>query len=286
MVSKRSRIFWCIQAFAVSLVLAIAGIAWFGNTVAISLGGINMSKGVNSTPVILFTTGYVLAMASIGATVAAWEIALFLQHVAERCTSTEEVRPRNLGNFVLLNALVVAHYMCILFSTMSSWGIFSSLGLVVLPLVLSAAAGVAMCFPCFTNNVLSRGRLKMVLGTGIGFGISVVHRVLFLTMYLLRLTGQWSTAEYWGAVASNAILSLFLTVSIVKAIGESFESYSVDTRVLTWRLNCCRRDSAGNPGHEDDPTVFGAVIVVWSLYMCADFFLALGITVHFRYVML
>ena len=225
MVSKRSRIFWCIQAFAVSLVLAIAGIAWFGNTVAISLGGIDNVKGVNSPPVVLFTTGYVLTMASIGATVAAWEIALFLQHVAERCTSTDEMRPRNLGNFVLLNALVVGHHMCTLFLTMSSWGIFSLWGLVVLPLVLSAAAGVAMCFPCFTNNVLSRGRLKMVLGVGIGFGISFVHRVLFLTMYLLGLAGQWSTAEYWGAVASNAILSLFLAVSLVKAIGESFESY-------------------------------------------------------------
>ncbi|CAM9799803.1 unnamed protein product, partial [Ascophyllum nodosum] len=47
-VSTRSRLFWCVEAFAVSLVLAIAGITWFGNMEATSADGVNASKEENT----------------------------------------------------------------------------------------------------------------------------------------------------------------------------------------------------------------------------------------------
>ena len=266
MISTRSRIFWCIEAFAVSLVLAIAGIAWFGNTAAISAVGIDMLKGIaNGTP-LLFEMGFVCLIAPIGATVGAWEIALFLEHVAERFTRTDAVRPRNLGNFLLLNALCT---MCILFTRF--W--------VLIPLLLSAAAGVAVCFPCYTK-FLSRGRLKMIIGIGIGYGISVGQTILLLIMYAMSFEGHYWSVQYCAVVACNAALSLFLAVSLVKAIRQSFESYPVDMRALTWRLNVYKKDSTGNHNHEADMTIFGSILVVWSLYTRTIFSVLLMVTVH------
>ncbi|CAN0434789.1 unnamed protein product [Ascophyllum nodosum] len=271
-VSTRSRLFWCVEAFAVSLVLAIAGITWFGNMAATSAEGIDMLKGIDlvTTPIV-FGTGFVFLIAPIGATVVAWEITLFYEHFAERYTRTDAVLPRNLRIILTLNAMVAVHVLCfILVSTLS--------GFLFIPLLLPTAAGVVMCSSYCTKTSLRR--LKFVIGVGVGFGFSLTHTALYQAMYDLGLEGRQSSVEYCVVVVSNAALSLILAIYLVKAIKESIESYPVDVKALTWKLNCCKRGSEDDRAHEADPTFFGTVMVVWSLYACALFVLYLAAAVY------
>ena len=232
-----------------------------------------MLKRIETNNPLLFETGFVFLLAPIGATVGAWGIVLIIQYVAGRFTRTDVARSRNLGNFLVLNALIMGHTMCMLFVNILWVPVFIS------PLVLSAAAGVAICFPCCTK-FLSRGRLKMLIGVGIGYAISVGHTVLLFIMYVMWFERHWSV-KYCAVVASNAALVLFLAVCLVKAIRQSFESYPVDMRALTWRLNFGKRDSTDDPDDEADTTIFGTILVVWSLYTCTIFSIFLAITVHF-----
>ena len=244
---------------------------------ATSADGVNASKEENTgyrySNVVLvseirFETGFFL-IAPIGATVGAWGIALFLQYVAERHAGMEKMRPRNLGNFIVLNVPAIAY---------GGLSLFSCFRLYALGGVLPAAAVVAACFSCCTK--FSFRRVKMFIGIGVGYGISVVHLGLLALMYIMGLEGHWSV-QYCAVVVFNVAVSLFLAVSLIKAIRQSFENYPADMKALTWRLNCRQTtDSAGNPDDEADPTIFGTALVTWSLYTCAHFVVVLALAVR------
>ena len=241
-----------MEAFAVSLAFAIAGITWFGNTEAASTGGIDLLKIPRNGGAIIFEVGFVWLIAPIGATVGAWEVALLLQYIADRRSSEEPTSPPNLGNFLVVEILA----MCLF------WGVYFLSLPALLPFALSAAALIAKLFTGHPH-CLSLGRLKMFVGVGVGFGISISHVLLFL----LTMSSQWSSwsIEEYFMFATAAVASLVLSKYLVKAIGESFQSCPVDMGALAWTLDFWKRDSAGNHGYEADPTVFGTALVTWGL---------------------
>ena len=246
-----------MEAFTVSLALAIAGVMWFGNPTATSAGGIDLLKiamisasDTDSEPeALVFQMGFVWLIAPIGATVVAWEIALLLQHIADR-HSNEQAISLNLGNFLVVEILA----MCLFCGSY-----FLHVYYVLLPFVLPAAALIAKLFTGHPH-CLSLCRLKMLVGIGVGFGISYSYILLAIfTMY-----PQWTSSskvEECFMFAAAAVVSLVPSKYLGKAIGESFQSSPVDMGVLAWTLNCCKRDLAGNPGREADPTVFGTALV-------------------------
>lgn len=276
-VDRRARIFWCVEAVYLSVVLSLVGVVWVGDPLATAPDGLDVPDESDwgfgwsylEMQAIVFNWPFVCLTAPLGATIGAWEVALVLQLIADNFD--DGVHAANYSPLVKYVAALEVVSVVDWGGAMISSGVPGGLWLINHPIfylisipLFLFTVGACLAIPC-CRRFISADVSKAMVGMGLGFVVTSLatgcHYIATMREYL---GGSMSAGDFI-ADGALAVFSLAIWRYLLAAVQVSLSNPSA-CNILGWGFKRAICATSGVPDAEAArPTVAGIFLFVLTL---------------------